>query len=164
MVAAFLLSTVGLGPVYEPDNPLDLSAGSLAWFRGFIEPELRIDLEQIRQLTQHLPSSSAVNELCGMLVISAHAIALETVGGSNGVAKSPTLEFFRHIRNAAAHGNRFTFGPREPKWPAKWRGLILDRVTHANVQCFGKLLNPADALALLGDVQDELSLHREVSG
>jgi hypothetical protein len=60
MVATFLLSTVGLGPVYEPDNPLRLSAKSAAWYRGKIEPELLVDLEQIRQLTQHLTADVAV--------------------------------------------------------------------------------------------------------
>jgi hypothetical protein len=50
MVATFLLSTVGLGPAYESENPLRLSANTHTWYRGFVEPELVIDLEQIRQI------------------------------------------------------------------------------------------------------------------
>jgi hypothetical protein len=157
MVATFLLSTVGLGPVYESDNPLKLSAQSVAGYRGFVEPELRIDLEQIRQLTQHLAPGRAVQELCGMLIISAHTVALDHIGSNRAVLESPTFEFFRHIRNAAAHGNRFTFGPREPRRMAKWRDLTLDRPTHAGIQCFGNLLIAADALALLGDIQNEIA-------
>lgn len=153
MVATFLLSTVGLGPVYESDNPLQLSAKSAAWYRGNIEPELIVDLEQIRQLTQHLVADVAVHELCGMLIISAHAVALERVGSDRSILETRQFEFFRHVRNAAAHGNRFTFKSGEPKRPAGWRTLTLDSKVHAGAQCFGSLLSAADALALLSDIQ-----------
>ena len=156
MVATFLLSTVGLGPVYEPDNPLRLSKESTAGYRGLVEPELVVDLEQIRQLTQHLPSDRAVQELCGMLIISAHAVALDNIGGDRTIRESPQFEFFRHVRNAAAHGNRFTFDGLEPRRVAKWRTLTLDRANYAGTQCFGTLLNAADALALLSDIQEML--------
>lgn len=156
MVATFLLATVGLGPVYESDNPLRLSANTLAWYRGFEEPELIIDLEQIRQITQHLASDRAVHELCGMLVISAHAVAIEHPGLKRAIRESPEFQFFRHIRNASAHGNRFTFENGEPKRPAAWRTLKLGAATHAGTQCFGGLLTAADSLALLSDVQRSL--------
>jgi hypothetical protein len=157
MVAAFLLSTVGLGPVYESNNPLHLSAERVAWYRGLVEAELRIDLEQIRQLTQHLPSDRAVQELCGMLIISAHAVALDHGAKSRRILESAKFEFFRHVRNAAAHGNRFTFGHREPRRRAEWRNITIDRANHSGTQCFGRLLNSADALALLDDIQKELT-------
>jgi hypothetical protein len=115
MVATFLLSTVGLRPVYEPHNPLRLSAECAAWYRGLIEPELVADLEQIRQLTQHLAADRAVQEMCGMLIISAHAVAIDRAEGDRAIHESPQFEFFRHIRNAAAHGNRFTFIRGEPR-------------------------------------------------
>jgi hypothetical protein len=153
MVATFLLSTVGLGPVYESDNPLQLSAKGIAGYRGLVEPELIIDLEQIRQLTGHLAADRAVHELCGMLIISAHAVALEWTGLDRSIIESRQFEFFRHVRNAAAHGNRFTLKSGEPKRPAGWRTLNLDAKTHDKTQCFGSLLSAADALSLLGDIQ-----------
>lgn len=156
MVATFLVSTVGLGPVYESDNPLQLSAKNSAWYRGQVEPVLLADLGQIRQLTHHLPPNRAVQELCGMLVISAHAVAADHPGCVRSVRESPEFEFFRHVRNAAAHGNKFTFSEGEPRRPALWRSLELTRANHADSQCFGKLLNPADALSLLSDIQKML--------
>jgi hypothetical protein len=153
MVATFLLSTCGLGPLYQPDNPLRLSATNAAWYRGKIEPELLIDLEQIRQITNHLAADVAVQELCGMLIISAHAVAVDSAQLTRAILETPEFEFFRHVRNAAAHGNRFTFKNREPKRPAAWRTLTLDAKTHAGSQCFGGLLIAADALSLLSDVQ-----------
>jgi hypothetical protein len=153
MVSTFLVSTVGLGPLYEAGNPLKLSADSAAWYQGLVEPELVIDLEQIRQLTQHLPVSRAVQELCGMLVISAYAVAFDHPGFEGTVRESPEGEFFRHVRHAAAHGNRFTFKPKEPRRRAAWRTVTLSRATHANIQCFGNILNAADALSLLDDMQ-----------
>ena len=156
MVATFLLSTVGLGPVYESDNPLRLSADRTAWYRGFVEPELVVDLEQIRQLTQYLAPEHAVHELCGMLVISAHAVAVERAGTDRSILESREFEFFRHVRNASAHGNRFKFNSGEPKRPAGWRTLALDAKKHADTRCFGTLLTAADSLALLSDIQQLL--------
>jgi hypothetical protein len=157
MVATFLLSTVGLGPVYEPDNPLRLSAMNAAWYRGNIEPELLVDLEQIRQLTQHLAADRAVQELCGMLIISAHAVAVDSARLNRVILETREFEFFRHVRNAAAHGNRFSFKVGEPKRSAAWRTLTLDAKTHAGTQCFGSLLSAADALSLLSDIQKLLT-------
>jgi hypothetical protein len=153
MVATFLLSTVGLGSVYESANPLQLSAEGIAWYRGLVEPELVIDLEQIRQITQHLAAGLAVHELCGMLIISAHAVAVERAGSNREILETRQFEFFRHVRNAAAHGNRFTFKSGEPKRPAAWRTLTLEAKTHADTRCFGSFLNAADALSLLSDIQ-----------
>jgi hypothetical protein len=157
MVTAFFLSTIGLGPLYQADNPLRLSAKDAASYHGLIEPQLDIDLGQIRDMTQHLPLGRAIVELCGMLIVSAHAIALDRAQGNRAILESPTFEFFRQVRNAAAHGNRFTFSTGEPRRLAQWRTVTLDRRTHAGMQCFGHLLNAADALALLRDIESMLT-------
>jgi len=39
-------------------------------------------------------------------------------------------EFFRHCRNAAAHGGRFNFLGAEPKRPARWQGPEITRALH----------------------------------
>jgi hypothetical protein len=41
--------------------------------------------------------------------------------------RGPIWEFFRHCRNAAAHGGRFNFTPAEPSRPATWRTLSVHR-------------------------------------
>jgi hypothetical protein len=75
MVGTFLLATVGLGPLYDPDSPLDLSKDAAAWYQGQVEPLFLIDLDQVRQVTHHIASDRAVQELCCMLIISTHAVA-----------------------------------------------------------------------------------------
>jgi hypothetical protein len=135
MVATFMLSTTGLGPLYQPDNPPRLSRRDSVAYHGVVEPELHVDLEQIRQMSQHLNLQQAVQQLCCMLMISTHAVVLDV------------------SRNAAAHGNRFTFMAAEPRRPAAWRALKIDRAAHHGTLCFGGLLNAADALALLADIE-----------
>ena len=153
MVTTFVLSTVELRPLYQAHNPLRPSAKDVASYHGLIEPQIDIDLGQVRQMTEHLPLGRAIVELCGMLVVSAHAIALDQAQGNRAMLESPLFEFFRHIRNTAAHGNRFTFTADEPRRLARWRTITLARGTHAGMQCFGHLLNAADGLSLLSDVE-----------
>ncbi len=156
MVATFMLSATGLGPLYQSDNPLRLSKRDCVSCHGLIEPQLDIDLEQIRQMTQHLDLGTAVQQLCGMLMISTHAVALDLARNDPRILESPEMEFFRHVRNAAAHGNRFTFVGAEPRRHAAWRTVNINQTAHNGTQCFGKLLNAADALALLGDIEQML--------
>lgn len=153
MVATFMLAATGLGPLYQEDNPLRLSKRDSVSFHGLTEPQLDIDLEQIRQMTHHLDLGNAVQHLCGMLMISTHTVAVNLARNDPRVLESPEMEFFRHVRNAAAHGNQFTFVGAEPRRTAAWRALNLDRTAHNGTQCFGNLLNAADALALLGDIE-----------
>jgi hypothetical protein len=81
-------------------------------------------------MTQHLDLGQAVQQLCGMLMISTHAVAVDFGRADPRVLDSPELEFFRHVRNAAAHGNRFTFVGAEPRRAAAWRALNFDRAAH----------------------------------
>jgi len=116
MVARFMLATAGLGPLYQPDNPLRLSsAWGVVSYHGRVELQLDVDLEQLRQMTAHLDLATAVQQLCGMLIIAAHAVAAERIRNDATTLQRPEMEFFRHVRNAAAHGNRFTFVGAEPR-------------------------------------------------
>jgi hypothetical protein len=68
---------------------------------------------------------------------------------------SPALEFLRHIRNAAAHGNRWHFRGQEPRNPAKLRNIELDPSLH-DAPAYNGTVGPGDFLDLLDDVRDEL--------
>src|SRR5438046_10484038 len=92
MVATFILSTTGLGPLYQPGNPLRLSKRDSVSYHGLIEPDVLIDLEQIRQMTQHLDLGQAVQQLCGMLMISTHAVAVDFARADARAITSPELE------------------------------------------------------------------------
>jgi len=153
MVATFMLATTGLGPLYQADNPLRLSQRDSVSYHGILEPQLDVDLEQIREMTEHLDLGRAVQQLCGMLIISTHAVAADLVRHMSTLQALPEMEFFRHVRNACAHGNRFKFVSAEPRRLATWRGLTLTRVTHHNAVCIGHLINAADLLLLLADIE-----------
>jgi hypothetical protein len=82
-----------------------------------------------------------------------------TAHASVKLPRTAVTEFFRHVRNAASHRNRFNFSDDEPRWPAEWRGKALDHVRkgRANplhgVTCFHETLGPADLFLLLSDVE-----------
>src|SRR5437879_11164170 len=103
MVASFLAATVGMGPVFNPNNPLKLGPEVNAWYRGRLNDDLIIDMGQVQQCLSNISADLAVTQLCRMLLISTYEIA------EHHNDKSPEFEVFRHLRNAAAHGNRFTF-------------------------------------------------------
>jgi len=75
----------------------------------------------------------------------------------------PIFEFYRHIRNGCYHGNRFYFRDKEPKYPAIWRDLIIDkslqdkRVFRLNLSEKEYFLNWGDSLLLLSDVSDKIT-------
>ena len=159
MVATFIASAVGLGPLFNPTNPLGLDATQRAVFRGFVSPVSEIDMQQvIRQtLGGGITADAALNSLCAMLANAAY----EQVGARND--GSPEFEAFRHLRNAASHSNRFFFKPREPKLPAAWRTLRIDESLKGaanplqGTQCFGTVIGPADILQLLSDIEPKVT-------
>lgn len=88
----------------------------------------------------------------GAALITADAVANEPRR-----RESPTWEFLHHGRNAAAHGDRFTFRNGEPKRRAKWRGLSITRKREGTPLFDGTpaegLLLPGDVLRLLNDLE-----------
>ena len=64
----------------------------------------------------------------------------------------PVLEFFRHMRNAAFHGNTFDIYPKVSTNVAKWRGRTVDRGNLNGKKLFFEFLAPGDAFLLLSDL------------
>jgi hypothetical protein len=158
MVMSFLAATVGMGPVFEKANPLALGPEKIAWYRGKVRPDLAIDMGQIHNqcVSGALTADAVVKQLCCMLLNTAYAVA----EAHND--KSPEFEVFRHLRNAASHGNRFNFRKDEPKRPALWGAFVIDDKLKGTsnplfgVECIGATISPADALALLQDIERRL--------
>jgi hypothetical protein len=158
MVMSFLAATVGMGPVFDPANPLLLSPDKLAWYQGKLKPDTVIDMNQIHQqcVSGALTPNAAVKALCCMLINSCYEIAKPHND------KSPEFEFFRHLRNAASHCNHFNFFAREPSRPAAWSGFSIDHTKKgatnplANTECVGLLVSPGDILALLHEIESKL--------
>jgi hypothetical protein len=69
---------------------------------------------------------------------------------------SPLFEFLRHLRNAAAHGNRWHFTGQEPKHPAQLRSIALDSSMHGTIAIYSGTVAPGDFFDLLDDLRDEL--------
>jgi hypothetical protein len=80
--------------------------------------------------------------------------------------QSPEFEVFRHLRNAASHGNSFYFKKDEPRRLASWGKLVIDDKFKGRfnplfgVECIGDTISPADALALLQSIERRLPKSR----
>lgn len=114
MVAAFLAATMGLGNVFDPNNPSKFSPNVRSLYQGKHIPFLSIDQEQVHRMALKLSADRAVAMLCRMLANAAY----EAV---DGLPPTPEAEFFRHVRNAASHDNKFFFTSREPRRAASWK-------------------------------------------
>lgn len=153
---SILVSAVGLGPVFDPANPLQLTSTTAAFFAGRIHPTVTVDMGQIRAMAVAIGPDIALRSLCCMLVNTAY----ESVKAEND--HSPEFEVFRHVRNASSHGNAFFFDEGEPPRPASWRGLAIDHLSKGALNplqgsdCFGGLFAPADAILLLWDIEQKL--------
>lgn len=71
--------------------------------------------------------------------------------------RGPVWEFFRHCRNAAAHGGRFSFNQGEPSRTAAWRGLSIHRALQGTLlfDVVGErgLIALGDSVLLLWDIE-----------
>ena len=119
MVTAFLAATMGLGHVFEMGNPLSPDLDKIVWYHGKVRPGLAIDLGQVHALcvSGDHTADAVMKSLCCMLLNTAYSVA----EAHND--QSPAFEVFRHVRNAASHGNYFFFKKDEPRLPASWARL-----------------------------------------
>ena len=158
MVMSFLTATMGLEAVFEQKDPPAPGPDQLAWYRGKVRPDLAIDMGQIHalRLSGDLTADSVVKSLCCMLLCTAYTVA--DVHND----QSPEFEVFRHLRNAAAHGNYFYFKKDEPRRRAAWGRFVIDDKLKGSfnplsgVECIGDTISPADVLALLQSIERRL--------
>jgi hypothetical protein len=61
----------------------------------------------------------------------------------------PEVEFLRHLRNAVAHGNRFSFRPNEPSRIAAFGSLTITTALQGFTPVLFDFVRPGDCLALL---------------
>lgn len=65
--------------------------------------------------------------------------------------KEPLSQFAKHFRNAAAHGDKWTFRGDEPKYPARAGRLHIDRSHHGSRATF-ETVGPLDYIVYLDEV------------
>jgi|GEM_PF-6452234 len=68
----------------------------------------------------------------------------------------PLFELLRHLRNAAAHGNRFKFRAGEPRRPAEFRHFHLDPTMNGRENVLFDFIPPGDVLDLLETIHSHL--------
>lgn len=93
----------------------------------------------------------ALSVSAGSLLIAAYEVA------KSKSDRGPVWEFFRHCRNAAAHGGRFNLNQGEPSRAAAWKTLSVDRSLHGtplfNIVGEKGLIALGDAVLLLWDIE-----------
>lgn len=101
--------------------------------------------------------SSAATAPCSILLGSAYE-TLKSDKRYNRIAPHPTVQFLRHLRNAAFHGNRFNIkgsevdsNTNELKKQARWRSLEITPALQGT-QPFFDLIEIGDTLKLLSDL------------
>lgn len=159
MVSALVVSIIGLNATCDPSNPLKYEANHAFLLTGEVHPDITLYPYEVCQLavTRKIDAKSVMGSLFGMLVNTAY----ESVRDRND--HSPEFEFFRHIRNAGSHRNSLYFFPNEPIRPAEWRRRQIDHTSRGDANplqgrlCFGDYLGPADAIALLWDIEQHLA-------
>ena len=160
------MASAGLTPVYDAARYADFMAGIQGQFPGAVQGILQANLAECVAMARDgntLPQIEAEVTLCCMLANSTYESLPKTTRTT--LRDEPVFEFFRHVRNAASHGNRWHFFPREPAQPARWdpvggAPIAIDRTLLGNAnplhgkQCFYGTLQPADLLYLLRDVEN----------
>jgi hypothetical protein len=158
-VLTYLVASAGLTPVYDAANYPHFMQGVDGVFPGKATGRTKVALAECVAKVREgaLPSQKAEVSLCCMLANT----AFESLTGADQqkLTNEPVFQFFRHVRNAASHGNRWHFSKNEPSKPAQWNGITIDRTKQGaqnplqGKPCFYGELQPADLLYLLQDVE-----------
>jgi hypothetical protein len=120
---------VQVGP--DIDIPLDLHG-------GVGHDILRLSVREILTAAAKLRGPALSNDLMAMAMLTAATQLGDMItNGGHTRREVPLLQFARHFRNAAAHGNRWHFGPGEPKSPASCRHLTLTPDLHGQRAAWG---------------------------
>lgn len=107
-------------------------------------------LEEIRKQGWVGPKNlrTAFTELNRMFLISMWAVLQETQTYPS-IATQPIIQFFRHVRNASAHGGKFNFASLQHR--AEWRGKAITQ-SQMGQDLFPNFLMDGDVLLLVIDV------------
>jgi hypothetical protein len=91
----------------------------------------------------------------GVFLMATVSLIADGLAQNSYFARTPELEFLRHLRNAISHGNRFHFRHGEPTRPASFRGFTITKQLEGK-RPFWEYMAPGDALDLLDEVELQL--------
>jgi len=140
MVSAAAVSFSSYPFVFRSDNPANLKPLDYIALPGIATGDRHFRPYDVHRevLAGNVSMSDSLGTVCMMLVNTAY----ESVKHEND--QSPEFEFFRHVRNASSHLNRFCFRSEEPRRPASWRSVSINHELKGNANplqndhCFGK--------------------------
>lgn len=159
LVGTFTTALMGFQAFSLPGNPMGWKESGVLRLEGKVSEPLAANFFKHYKLVQngHLNQAMYFASLSCMLMNTAY----ETVKDKND--QTPEFEFFRHIRNASSHGNRFFFTDYEPKRPAIWRRITIDDSVKGKTNplfgkvCFFDFFAVPDALLLLSDIDTKIT-------
>lgn len=91
-----------------------------------------------------------LNAFTVMLPDIAHALSQR-----HYFTNSPELEFFRHLRNAVSHGNKFHFTNNKINHPARFGAYEITPALEGQRALFA-FINPGDVLDLFDEIERQL--------
>lgn len=111
--------------------------------------------------------NAAVAQVCVGSAYESVKDRLQHTYGKDPLKWEPILQYFRHLRNAASHGNKFRIDVRrqgkqvvpgiDPGNPPTWRSSVMpDDATMNGRIAFFDFVGPGDILILLADVNAKL--------
>lgn len=141
---------VGVGP--NADIPLDLGDGPS-------EDVLRLSTREILTAASLLRGDVLGNELMTMgMLIAATQLGDMIINGGHCRSDVPLLQFARHLRNAAAHGNRWHFKSGQPEYAATCRNVTLTPDLHdQRAVSGGGIVTPRLLVLYLDDVSNHFA-------
>jgi hypothetical protein len=102
--------------------------------------------------------SIVLRDFVSQIASAAIIVAWDTTTESH--TNEPEWEFLFHCRNAAAHQGRFHFLNNQPRHPASWRGLQIERSLEGRdlfrADPGNAFLGPGDVILLLSDLEEKL--------
>jgi hypothetical protein len=154
-MATFMVAWAGLMSAFDEaryGNYMDHIAET---FAGKIHARVDIAESILAARAGTLKRERSEISLCTMLAVT---VTESLSGADRHKIKGPVYEVLRHVRNAAAHGNTWSFDHKEPRHPARSRNFEIDpRKGKTNPlqgkPCFNGSLMPADLLFLVRDVE-----------
>lgn len=163
-IDAFILGASGVVSMHSADkNQIFSGSQFILDFVSRVDDDIHMDRNHVLKLltedyiatgdTPH--TTDYLRVACQMLTISTRAW-LESIDKFREIRHQPEVEFFRHIRNASAHGNTFRFkkykdGQEEPVRSAVWRKIEITKKMEGT-RLFFEFLSAGDLIYLLDDI------------
>lgn len=151
-IEAFSASLVALAAATDPSTRIGVSLKDEMSLEGGQGNAINYPIiASIQRIGASRELMATTGRLLYQVLLGSCYETLKEHGVLIGKEQAPEVSFFRHIRNACFHGNKFHFERMEPRGAPRWRGLSISRVLEGE-PLFYSFWKPADPLHLLADI------------